>query len=68
MNDNNFETKKSVETIVFDASGEEIDRMNGNVLINPKNYEGHLPLKCMVIETTTKILSITKVEKGKANE
>ena len=50
-------------TVIYNANGEEIDRLDGEVQIRPKDYEDQLPVEYRVIETTTRLITKARIEK-----
>lgn len=54
---------RTLETVVYDRDGHEIDRMAGHVEISPKDYDGQLPIEYRYIETTVRTLCGFKVER-----
>lgn len=50
-------------TVIYDAEGNEIERLDGIVTINPKDYEQHLPITYRHIAITTELLSVIRIDK-----
>ena len=59
-----IKTETRTETVVLDAQGEEIARLEGIHNIRPKDYEERLPVEVRVIETTVRLLNVVKIEKS----
>lgn len=58
-----METHTTTCTVVYDSNDNEIDRMDGQVSINPKNYDSQLPITYKQIRTTTELLAVVRIEK-----
>lgn len=50
-------------TVVYDAESNEIERLDGIVAINPKDYERQLPITYRHIAITTELLSVIRIDK-----
>ena len=50
-------------TVVYDAKGNEIERLDGIITINPKDYEQQLPITYRHIAITTELLSVIRIDK-----
>jgi len=63
MNELNFQPKVRRYTVVYDAEGNEIDRMEGAVVINGRDYADRLPIEYRQIEVQETLLNVFKVER-----
>lgn len=61
--DTMFEPTTAVETVVYAADGSIADRQQGKVMVRPKDYEDVLPVEVRIIETTTRLISVMKIDK-----
>lgn len=52
-----------VETVVYAADGGEIARLEGRVVVKPKDYADQLPVEVRVVETITQVVTIMKIDK-----
>ena len=57
-----FSPVTKVETVVYGADGCEIARLEGRVVVRPKDYAEQLPVEVRVVETTTQIVTIMRLE------
>ena len=48
-----FQQHTRRETVVYDSEGKEIDRLEGFVQIQPKDYEKYIPIEYHHVEITT---------------
>ena len=53
--------KKTQYTVVYNGQGEEINRMEGHVMVRAKDYADQLPIE--VHHVTTETVRIFKMEK-----
>ena len=51
-----------IHTVVYNADGVEIAKLDGEVGIRPKDYAEQLPIEYRVIETTTRLITKGKIE------
>ncbi|MBQ9417120.1 MAG: hypothetical protein IJU19_00875 [Bacteroidales bacterium] len=58
-----FTPKITKQTVVYNADGAEIARLEGHVVIRPKDYEEQLPVEYHHITTTTEVIAIARIEK-----
>lgn len=58
---NEADLKVVQHTVVYNAAGEEIDRMEGHVTVKPKDYADRLPIE--VHHITVETVRIFKIEK-----
>ena len=65
MNTDNelFSPVKRIETVVYGADGGEIARLEGKVVVKPKDYADQLPVEVRVVETTTQVVTIMRIDK-----
>lgn len=63
MKDNIFEPITDQFTEIYDAHGGLIDRLNGHVQVNGKDYDEFMPIEYRHITITTKATSVVKIEK-----
>ena len=52
-----------VETVVYSADGSEIARLDGRVAVRPKDYADQLPVEVRVVETTTQVVTIMRIDR-----
>lgn len=62
-----FQQHTRRETVVYDSEGKEIDRLEGFVQIQQKDYEKYIPIEYHHVEITTKTYSIVQISKEKYN-
>ena len=60
---NGFDRKVEKHTIVNNAVGEEIDRKEGFVVLDPKEYDSLLPIESKHIAITTEVVNAVKIER-----
>lgn len=58
-----FDPHTIQETLVLNAQGEEIARLEGHVQVNARDYDSILPISYCHIDTTTQLISKVKIEK-----
>ena len=58
-----FEPIPEQFTEIYDAQGGLIDRLNGHVQVNGKDYDEFMPIEYRHITITTKVTSVVKIEK-----
>ena len=58
-----FEPITDQFTEIYDAQGGLIDRLNGHVQVNGKDYDEFMPIEYRHITITTNITSVVKIEK-----
>lgn len=63
MTENIFEPITDQFTEIYDAQGGLIDRLNGHVQVNGKDYDEFMPIEYRHITITTEITSVVKIEK-----
>jgi DNA-binding protein len=64
MKDAPLAINETTSTVVYNANGEEIDRKEGIVTINARDYADYLPVTYKQIKTTTEILNSIRLEKN----
>ena len=63
-----FEPHTETITVIYDAKGGEIAKLDGRVEVRPKDYEQYLPVEYRHISITTEVLSVVKIEKKGSDE
>ena len=63
MKEDIFEPITDQFTEIYDAKGGLIDRLNGHVQVNGKDYDEFMPIEYRHITITTKVTSVVKIEK-----
>jgi len=63
MTEDIFEPITDQFTEIYDAQGGLIDRLNGHVQVNGKDYDEFMPIEYRHITITTIVTSVVKIEK-----
>jgi len=63
MTEDIFEPITDKFTEIYDAQGGLIDRLNGHVQVNGKDYDEFMPIEYRHITITTIVTSVVKIEK-----
>lgn len=60
---NSFDRKVEKHTVIYNADGKEIDRKEGFVVLDPKEYDSLLPIEYKHIAITTEVVNAVKIER-----
>lgn len=68
MSNIDFEPKTEIYTAIYDAKGNEICRLEGAIMVNPKDYEEFLPIEYRHVKVVTTLLNVVRVDKKKSSQ